>query len=109
MCIGHGIVDLSLNSNVVGNLELVDNLYKLSLAYNNEYNNMNVESVVPKRPLIKERSSLLWHKRLSHIFDKRINGLIKDSSPPFLDFDYLDTCVNSVIGRLTKIKKKKAF
>ena len=49
------------DSKVIGNSVLSNGLYRLSLLSTYSY---NVENTVAKRSLTKERSSLLWHKRL---------------------------------------------
>ena len=84
---------------------LDENLYRLCLTPNNEYSCMNVENPVSKRSLTKDRSSLLWHKRLGHISNERVNRLIKDDILPHLDFSDLGTCVDCIRGKLTKTKK----
>ena len=37
----------------------------------------NVGSIISNRLLVKERSSLMWHKRLGHVFNERIGKLIR--------------------------------
>ena len=68
----------------------------------------NVENNVAKRPLTKERSSLLCHKCLGHISKERVERLISSRILPRLDFDDLEICVDYVKGKLTKNKKKDA-
>ena len=72
--IGNKIVNLFLNSKIVGEFKLVDSLYSLCLAPNNEYSCMNVENTVSKRTFIKEKSSLLWYKTLDHISNEKLIG-----------------------------------
>ena len=93
------------DSKVIGNCVLSDEIYKLSLLSTCSY---NVENSVAKRPLTKERSSLLWRKHLGHISKKRVEHLISFGILPCLDSDDLEICVDCVKGKLTKNKKKGA-
>ena len=58
-----------------------------------------------KRPL-KKKSSVLWHKRLGHIFIGRVERSTKDNILHTLNFSDLQICVDYCRGKLTKIKKK---
>ena len=102
------MVDLFYNSKIVGHGFLSDELYRLKLEQNNKYASFHVENNVSKRPRIKDRSSMLWHKHLSHISKERIQKLIKDDILISLDFGDLDTCVDCIRGKLTKTMKKSA-
>ena len=93
------MVNLFLNSKIVGEFKHVDSLYNLYLAPNNEYSCMHIENIVSKRFFIKEKFSLLWHKGLGHISNEIL---------PSLDFVDLDICVDCIRGKLTKTKKKEA-
>ena len=77
----------------------------MSLLYACSY---NVENIVAKRSLTKERSSLLWHKRLGHISNERVQRLIDYGILPHLEYDYLEICVHYVKGKLTKTMKNGA-
>ena len=79
-------VDVIYDSKVIGNCVLSDGLYRLSLLSTCSY---NVENNVAKRPLTKERSSLLWRKDLGHISKKRVERLISFGILPHLDSDDL--------------------
>ena len=81
------------DSKVIGNCVLSDGLYRLSLLSTCSY---NVENTVAKRSLTKERSSLLWHKRLEHISKERVERLINYGILPYLDSDDLEICVDCV-------------
>ena len=103
-----GSVSAYFNSNKVGHCVLSYGLYSLCLASSEVYSNSyNVEQIA-KRPLIKEKSSMLWHKRLGHISRERVERLIKFDILPNLDFSDLETCVDCCKGKLTKIKKKES-
>ena len=80
-------VDVIYDCKVIGNCVLSDGLYRLSLLSTSSY---NVENSVAKRPLTKERSSLLWHKRLGHISKERVERLISSGILPCLDSDDLE-------------------
>ena len=61
-----------------------------------------------KRLRLNEKSSTLWHKRLSHIFRQRIERLIKDEILPNLDLSNFDTYVGCIKGKLiTKVRNVK--
>ena len=93
------------DSKVIGNCVLSNRLYRLSLLSACSY---NVEYSVAKRPLTKERFSLLWHKRLGHISKERVERLISFRILPRLDSDGLEICVDCVKGKLIKTKKNGA-
>ncbi|KAK8946897.1 hypothetical protein KSP39_PZI006794 [Platanthera zijinensis] len=102
-----GSIDISYESQVIGHCSLSNGLYSLCLAPTNIYaTTYNVERVTAKRPLIKEQSSMLWHKRLGHISRERVERLIKENILPALDFSDLEACVDCCRGKMTKIKKK---
>ena len=101
--IRNGKVNIFLDSQLIGHCILSHNLYQLSL-----HSNIDEINVVSKRPLVKERSFKLWHKRLGHISKERVERLVKDNILPTLDFDDLDTCVDCIRGKMTKTKKKGA-
>ena len=69
---------------------------------------MYVENTMSKRSFIKKKSSLLWHKRLDHLSNVKVDRLIKDGILPSFDFGNLDTCIDYIRGKLTKTKKKGA-
>ena len=47
-----------------------------------------------KHGVINEKSSILWHKRLSHISIERIKRLVNDGVLEALDFTNCDICVD---------------
>ncbi|KAL6323342.1 hypothetical protein AAG906_029349 [Vitis piasezkii] len=98
-------VDVIYDSKVIGNCVLSYGLYRLSFLSTCSY---NVENNVAKKPLTKERFSLLWHKHLGHISKERVERLISSRILPHLDSDDLEICVDCVKGELTKNKKKGA-
>ena len=82
-------------------------LYRLCLSPNDIYVAYTAEKVVSKRPLPKEQSYALWHKRLGHISKDRVERLIKTNILSALKND-LETCVDCCRGKMTKIRKKTA-
>ena len=76
-------------------------------AVNDIYVAYTAEKVVSKRPLPKEESYALWHKRLGHISKDRVERLIKTNILPTLKND-LEICVDCCRGKMTKIRKKTA-
>ena len=50
-------------------------------------------NVGTKRGRMEENSSILWHKRLGHIFRERLEKLIKDRILSNLDFTDFGICV----------------
>jgi len=63
-------------------------------------------NVTTKRSLVNERSVFLWHKRLGHISKERMEIFIKNYILPYLDFTYLNICVNCIKEKQTKHTKK---
>ena len=84
-------VNLMFDSQVIGHGVLHDDLYRLCLASNNPQASLNVEKVIVKDPRIKDKSFLLWHKRLGHISKERIDRLITDDILPTLDYGDMET------------------
>ena len=101
------VISLFLNSNKVGCYYMSNGLYRLCLSPNDIYVAYTAEKVVSKRPLPKEQSYALWHKRLGHISKDRVERLIKTNILPALKND-LETCVDCCRGKMTKIRKKTA-
>ena len=55
-----------------------------------------VSLVGNKRNRIRNNSSMLWHKRLGHISQKRVERLVKDGLLGSLDFSDFKTCVDCI-------------
>ena len=96
------------NSQIIGYGILNDGLYRLYLVYDNPYASLNIKNVVAKYSGIKDRSSILGHKRLGHISKERIDKLIKDDILSALDFENMETCIGC-IGDKLRLKKKGAI
>ena len=99
------VISLFLDSNKVGCCYMSNGLYRLCLSPKYIYVAYTAEKVVSKRPLPKEQSYALWHKRLDHISKDRVERLIKTNILPALKND-LETCVDCCRGKMTKIRKK---
>lgn len=98
------MINLFFNLEDIGHFALSYVIYKLCLAPNEIDSTLyNVENVAAKRTLIKEKSSILWHKGLSHISKESGERLINDNFIPTLDFNELETYVDSCRGELTRI------
>ena len=78
-----------------------DKLYMLPL---NECSVMNVCDVANKRKrnTSNETSSKLWHCRLGHISNGRMERLIKEDIIKPLDFSDLDHCIECIKGKYVK-------
>ena len=102
---GNKNVEVSLNSSIVGECLLRDGLYQLDL--NSDAIAFHVDNEGTKRALMKENSYSLWHKRLGHISQERIERLIKSQILPQLVYDNIESCVDCIKGKLTKIIKQQ--
>ena len=98
-------ISLFLNSNKVGCCYMSNGLYRLCLSPNDIYVAYTAEKVVSKRPLPKEQSYALWHKRIGHISKDIVERLIKTNILPAFKND-LETCVDYCRCKMTKIRKK---
>ena len=75
---------------------LTNGLYILDLE--NPVFNINT-----KQPKIDDlRNSYLWHCRLGHINEKRINKLYKNGYLGSFDYESFDTCKSCLLGKMTK-------
>ena len=102
-------VKLYRDSLLIGNGTLCGNLYRLEL-----YSLLSISLAIniishTKRLSLNEKSSILWHKRLSHIFSQRMERLIMDEILPDVDFLDFDTCVDCIkVKLIAKIRNAKA-
>ncbi|KAF7826504.1 Retrovirus-related Pol polyprotein from transposon TNT 1-94 [Senna tora] len=103
---GNNKVGIFYDFEMVGECVLSDGLYKLCSSLNNEC--LHVETCSTKRSKTKDKTFLLWHKRLGHISKERVDQLIKDHILPSLDYSDMGTCVDCAKGKLTKAGKKSA-
>ena len=100
---GTGKVKLYQELLLIGTRVLCGNPYILeSSALPSVFATIFVNTVSSTKCLrLNEKSSILLHKLLSHIFKLRMERLIKDRILPDLDFSYFDTCVDCIKGKLT--------
>ena len=102
-------VKLYRDSLLIGNGTLCGNLYRLEL-----YSLLSISLAIniisqTKRLSLNEKSSILWHKRLSHIFSQRMERLIMDEILPDVDFLDFDTYVDCIkVKLIAKIRNAKA-
>ena len=98
------------DSLLIGTGVLCGNLYKLELSALPSVSTtftINIASS-SKHLRLNEKSYILWHKHLDHIFRQRMERLFKDEILPDLDFSDFDTCVDCIKGRLiAKIRNAK--
>nr|CAN61880.1 hypothetical protein VITISV_018026 [Vitis vinifera] len=105
---GNGMVSLYLNSNIIGTGILTDKLYKLNIKATNGNETLHSSNYGIKRKLMNENSSMLWHKRLGHISNQRIQRLVSDGILDPLDFSNFQVCIECIKGKQTNMKKKNA-
>ena len=65
-------------------------------------------SIETKHSRMDANSSILWHKRLDHIFREILERLVKDEILLNLDFIDLGMCVDCIKEKQTKHTKKGA-
>ncbi|KAF7820770.1 Retrovirus-related Pol polyprotein from transposon TNT 1-94 [Senna tora] len=88
--------DLLKNGVSVGKFSLDNGLYKIHTNFNVASSLVTVHGNSGiKRSIMNEKSSMLWHKRLSI---ERIKSLEKDGILQSLDFSDLDSCVDCIKG-----------
>ena len=95
--------DLFLNSIRVGNGLIVDEMFQLT--HEKEKLVLNVETIGQKRPLTRDSSSRLWHKRLGHISRERMQRLVKEEILPPLDFTDYGDYIECIKGKMTNSRK----
>ena len=103
-----GVVSLYLNSNVIGTSSLTDKLYKLNIKATNGNETLHSSDYGIKQKLINENSSMLWHKRLGHISNQRIQRLVSEGILDPLDFSDFQVCIECIKGKQTNMRKKDA-
>ena len=58
---------------------------------------------------MNENLSILWHKRLGHISNQRIQRLVSDGILDPLDFSYFQVCIECIKGKQTNMKKRMSI
>ena len=105
----NGKFSLFHSSNMVGSGSLsgYDNLYSVEInASFNESLHLSTRGV--KRKLTSENSGALWHKRLGHISQRRIERLVSCEILNPLDFTDFNICVNCIKGKQTNKRRFEA-
>ena len=87
-----------------GSLSYVDNLYMLDIVAS-YHETLQLSTRGVKRKLTNENSSSLWHKRLGHIFKRRIERLVLDGILDSLDFADFEICTNCIKGKQTNTRR----
>ena len=83
---------------------MVNGLYMLDLCNVGTLNNcVNVNTVTNKYPIDTSNSKYLWHLRLGHIGEFRINRLEKDGIINPCGLDPFLTCESCILGKMTKL------
>ncbi|RVW94847.1 Retrovirus-related Pol polyprotein from transposon TNT 1-94 [Vitis vinifera] len=99
-----GLFRLQLDSGC----SLTDKLYKLNIKTTNGNETLHSSNYGIKRKLMNENSSMLWHKRLGHISNQRIQRLVSEGILDPLDFSDFQVCIECIKGKQTNMRKKNA-
>ena len=102
------MVSLYLNSNIIGIGSLTYKLYKLNIKTTNRNETLHSSNYGINRKLLNENSSMLWHKRLGHISNQRIQRLVSEGILDPLDFSDFQVCIECIKGKQTNMRKKYA-
>jgi len=78
-----------------------DNLYLLDTVTTYD-ETLNTESYGIKRKIDNTQSGALWHKRLGHISNNRVEQLVSNGFLESIDFTNFDVCVECIKGKQTK-------
>ena len=82
---------------------LIDNLYHLHIDANINLNKQIVSAVGQKRSRDEINQKYLWHHRLSHIEEDRINRLEKDGILGPLNPESYPACESCLQGKMAKL------
>jgi hypothetical protein len=86
-----------LNGMLYGNCPLVNGLYILDLE------DITIYNIDTKKPRLNDLNpTFVWHCRLGHINEKRMQKLHKDGLLHSFDFESFDTCESCLLGKMTK-------
>ena len=102
------MVSLYLNSSVIGTSNLIDKLYKLNIKASNGNETLHSSNYDIKWKLTNESSSMLWHRRLGHISNQRIQRLVSEGILDPLDLSDFQVCIECIKGKQTNVRKKDA-
>ena len=104
----NGMVNLYLNSNVIGTGSLTNKLYKLNIKASNGNETLHSSNYGIKRKLTNENSSMLWNMHLGHISKQCIQRLVLERILDPLDFLNFQVCIECIKGKQTNVRKKDA-
>ena len=102
----NGMVSLYLNASVISTGSLIDKLYKLNIKASNGNETLHSSNYDIKRKLTNENSSMLWHRRLGHISNQRIQRLVSERILDPLDLSDFQVCIECIKGKQTNVRKK---
>jgi len=86
-----------MNGMYYGRCPIVNGLYVLDLE------DAEINSISTKRTRVDNSNpTYLWHCRLGHIGEKRIERLHKDGLLDSFDFESIETCESCLLGKMTK-------
>lgn len=104
------LFDASGVSLIKGNIPIatgiVDGLFKLNVSTSDSTVSLVCTN---KRNRINYSSGNLWHRRLGHISQKRVERLVKDGLLGSLDFSDLETCIDCLKSKTTNTFRKIAM
>ena len=86
-----------LNDMLYGHAPLVNGLYVLNLEVEPVYN-IDAKRLRPN----DLNPTYIWHCRLGHINEKRVEKLHRDGLLDSFDFESFDTCESCLLGKMTK-------
>ena len=95
-----------LHGTVIVGSAILDGFFRLNTYSSNEHLSLNVNS--SKRNRVSTNSGILWHKRLGHISQKRVERLVREGLLGSLDFTDLSTCVDCIKAKTTNTFGKRA-
>lgn len=105
----NGTFSVFNNKGFASSSVLINGLYKIDLYPTFEYNYLALDGDCGKKKnIINENSSLLWHKRLRHIFIDRTKRSVSDGILKTLDFIDFETCVYYINGKQNNNNSKGA-
>ena len=97
---GNGRCSIYKNDVLYAYGDLHDNHYilKLEQRHNNEIYNIDTKRIKTN----ESNPTYLWHCRLGHINEKRLEKLHKDGLLSSFDFESYDACESCLLGKMTK-------
>ena len=94
-----------LHGAVIVGTAILDGLFRLNTYSSNEHLSLSVNS--SKRNRVSTNTGILWHKRLGHISQKRVERLVREGLLGSLDSTDLSACVDCIKAKTTNTFGKK--